>query len=238
MPRLHFQSAFILLGLLVSACGVSRAGLIFQDPFNPAPSPDWSNSVGDWAGGGGVYYAQMPNNNPLTYTGLPFDLTDFEVTIDVNAVGDGGIWLRSDGSDRNGVLLVLGGDGYGEGTRGGDSGTDIYWHDVQNGGVGNGLGLVQFVFTPGDNYSLLVTVIGDVYSAYVDGSSTPVSTVTIDTYTHGYVGLYDNQPGPGGSGPLMSFSNFAIYSVPEPSMMPLLALGCVGLLSYRNRRPA
>jgi hypothetical protein len=37
-----------------------------------------------------------------------------------------------------------------------------------------------------------------------------LTTLVDNTYSHGEVGLYDNQPGPGGSGPATSFSNFSV----------------------------
>ena len=43
----------------------------FTDNFS-SPSPLWSNLVGNWTGSGGIYFAQAPSNNPLTYSGLPF----------------------------------------------------------------------------------------------------------------------------------------------------------------------
>jgi len=44
---------------------------IFTDNFSP-PSSLWSNSIGNWAAFNGHYFAQSPNNNPTTYSGLPY----------------------------------------------------------------------------------------------------------------------------------------------------------------------
>jgi hypothetical protein len=85
----------------------------FTDNFASGPSALWNNYAGNWTASGGQYFAQVPDNNPLTYTGLPFDLTDYTLTV-TTVAGDGGIWLRStESSPYNGdsVLLVLGGGG-------------------------------------------------------------------------------------------------------------------------------
>ena len=85
----------------------------FTDNFSP-PSTLWSNSTGNWTSSGGTYYAQSPSNNPDTYSGLPFVFNNnFLLTVTVNGLSDGGIWLDTDGSINNGVLLVLGGNGFG-----------------------------------------------------------------------------------------------------------------------------
>jgi hypothetical protein len=59
----------------------------FTDNFS-SPSPLWSNLVGNWTGSGGIYFAQAPSNNPLTYSGLPFDFTNsnLQVTVTVNGL--------------------------------------------------------------------------------------------------------------------------------------------------------
>jgi hypothetical protein len=75
---------------------------------------------------------------------------------------------------------------------------------------------VSGVFTPGNTYTITVIVNGNTYTAYndpdgiFDKNSTVLTTLVDNTYSHGQVGLYDNQPGPGGSGTPMSFSNFSV----------------------------
>ncbi len=69
--------------------------VFFSDNFNTGASPLWGNEAGGWYASGGVYNAQSPSNNPLTYSSLPYDLTDFVVDLDINNVSDGGIFLRS-----------------------------------------------------------------------------------------------------------------------------------------------
>jgi len=111
MKKLIFISGL----MLVFVCSSAQA-ITFNDTFAP-PSALWSNSIGNWTGGGGQYFAQSPSNSPETYSGLPFDFTNqnFQLTVSVNHLSDGGIWLNTDGSRNNGVLLVLGGNGYGFG---------------------------------------------------------------------------------------------------------------------------
>jgi len=73
-------------------------------------------------------------------------------------LADGGIWLRTDGTDTNGILLVFGGNGYGPGNRGGNAGTSLYFHRVINGGYSSQLAEVDGIFTPETDHSLSVTV--------------------------------------------------------------------------------
>jgi len=83
----------------------------FTDNFSP-PSSLWSNSIGNWTAVDGKYFAQAPSNNPETYSGLPFVFTNsnFSLTVTINNLRDEGIWLDTDGSRDNGILLVLGGN--------------------------------------------------------------------------------------------------------------------------------
>jgi len=78
---------------------------------------------------------------------------------------------------------------------------------------------VNGVFTPGDTYTLKITVQDNNYSVYVNGSNTPVITLADSTFKHGQVGLYDDQPNTttgNGSGPPTTFSNFSITGLPVP----------------------
>ncbi|HUB25105.1 MAG TPA: LamG-like jellyroll fold domain-containing protein [Tepidisphaeraceae bacterium] len=185
--------------------------VIFQDSFDGPPSTQWSNSVGDWTTSNGCYFATQPRGRPATYTGLPFDLTDFTVDVDIKNVGDGGLWLRSDGSDQNGVLLVTGGLGYGDGQRGNGAGGALYWHVYQNGRHADPISVANGVFVPDTNCHIHVVVRGDHYAAFINGATTPASEFVDDTYSHGQVGLYDNQPSiGGGSGERQMFANFTL----------------------------
>jgi len=227
--------------------GPARA-TTFTDTFTPNPSGDWSNSTGNWTASGGDYYARVPNNHPVANSFLPFDLSNnnLVVTTTVNALGDGGIWVDSDGTGQNGILLVLGGGGYGNGTRGGPAGTEAYRHIASGGGFSSPQDAVNGVFTPGNTYTVSVVVSGGTYSAYndpggsFDGKSVLLTTLTNAAYSGGEIGLYDNQPnittGSGSAVPT-SFSDFSLQGqlVPEPSSMVLTGAGLAGIGIARRR---
>jgi len=171
--------------------------VIFTDDFSDGASPLWNNARGNWTTSSGVYYASAPNNIPATFSGLPFVLQNFSVDVDINGVADGGIWLRSDPAGTNGVLLVTGGNGWGSGSRGANAGRSLYWHVITQANYNNPPILNQAfnVFTnPGaENVHLRIEVDGNVYSAFVNGATTPTTTLveTNRTYASGHVGLYD-----------------------------------------------
>ncbi len=216
-----------VLGLAASA----QAG-IFSDTFIPAPSPLWNNFSQTWTASSGHYFSTAPTNTLPTTTALPFDLTDFSVSVDVTAVCDGGIWLRSDGTNRNGILAVLGGNGYGSGLRDGNAGKSIYFHRVIDGNYSPALAQVDSVFVPGTDHSISIDVTG---SSYTVSSDSVVKTTLIDTtYSSGQVGLYDF--GPIGEPVKQSFSNFALSgsAVPEPTTA--LALIPAMFLTGRRRK--
>jgi len=174
-----------------------RAQTIFTNNFDSGASAQWSNLRGSWATTGGVYYATAPNNVPPTFTGLPFTLQNFAIDVDINQVADGGIWLRCDATGTNGVLLVTGGHFWGGGSRGGDAGRSLYWHVITPANWNSPAILNEAfnVFTnPGvENVHLRVEVVGNSYSAFVNGSSNAITTLieTNNTYSAGHVGLYD-----------------------------------------------
>src|SRR6516165_11946990 len=164
----------------------------FKDNFSP-PSTLWSNSTGNWTSSGGKYYAQAPSNSPDTYSGLPyvFSNTNLLVTVTVNGLSDGGIWLDTDGSISNGILLVLGGNGYGFGNRSGGAGNSIYWHVDQNGVQSAPMAEVDGDVTPGSTYTVSVLVNGNTYKAFLDpdgvfnANSVLLTTLVNNTFSSG-----------------------------------------------------
>ncbi len=114
----YFAPLIGALLILFHGSSIGAASIIFQDDFESGASSLWGHEVGDWSDLGGVY---RETNGPLqpqtevNYSSLPFVLTNFTVDIDVNDINDGGVWLRSQ-DNKNGVLLITGGDG---GTAGG-----------------------------------------------------------------------------------------------------------------------
>lgn len=202
----------------------------FLDTFNPAPSGLWSNTRGNWTGGSGQYYSQAPSNSPLTYSDLPFDLTDFSITVDVTSASDGGIWFRTDGTPSNGYLLVFGGGGYGSGVRDGSAGTEIYFHRVESGSFSAPLSRVTGVFTPETSHTFRLDGVGAVFSVLVDNS--PVTQLVDSSYASGRVGLYDF----GTVSPKQVFTRVDLTGtvVPEPSALAVLGVG--SLLGVRRGR--
>jgi hypothetical protein len=108
---MRFFPTIVVALVAVLTLPASAKATTFTDNFSP-PSTLWSNSIGNWTGGNGRYYAQAPSNSPETYSGLPFDFTNsnFSLTITINSLRDEGIWLDTDGSRNNGILFVAGGN--------------------------------------------------------------------------------------------------------------------------------
>jgi hypothetical protein len=209
--------------------------IVFGDNFAAGPSPLWNNYDGLWTANGGQYYAQVPNDAPLTYTGLPFVLTDFTLTV-TTVAGDGGIWLRSNENSPYGdyLLLVIGGDNYGQGARGGQAGTSLYFANAQK----VALEQVDNVFVPGETYTITVTARGDRYSVYINGATTPVATLVNSDYPYGQVGLYDDQPNTftgDGFGVPTTFSNFFVLGTEVPPGVSILSPGSGCQLQRRGR---
>ena len=190
----------------------AHASVIFADNFNSGASPLWGNDVGSWSATGGVYKATSPSWRPSAFSSLPFDLRDFSVDFDINDVTDGGIWLRSSpapGIPRGikGVLLNL---------KVPDGGARIYWTVVDDGpDYGTPLNMVSLAY--GNNPHLRIEVSGNTYSAFVNGSTTSVTTFTTSEFPDGKVALYDYSE--------QSFDNFILQVVPEPSTGLLLVFG-------------
>ena len=220
--------AYVATLMAISAAKMLAQGpatITFIDTFATRPSPLWNNLNGNWAASDGKYYAQTPNDSPLTYTGLPFDIADYRLTV-TTVVGDGGIWLRSDERDpyADYILLVIGGDGYGQGLRGGNSGTSLYFATQSESGINQ----VDNVFTPGETYTITVTAEGGTYSVYINGATTPVDTFVDTSFVGGQVGLYDDQPNTtngNGSGTPTTFSNFGLTGIALPPTVTVFSPG-------------
>ncbi len=150
-------------------------GFTFTDNFTAGPSSQWGNEIGNWVASGGTYSPTVPSNSPTTYSSLPFQLEDFTLDLDINQVTDGGVWLRSQ-NNTQGVLLV---------TKDGE----LYWHIVQ-GGFSGIISPSGIVYTPLSNIHLRVVVSGNTYAAFVNGSSTPATTLTTGAFVSGRVALY------------------------------------------------
>lgn len=231
--RMLVKLAFLLCGFS-PLCNFASAGVLFTDNFgtNGSDSPPWGNQRGNWSASGGVYSAAVPSAGPITYSSLTsYDLTDFSFQVDVNDISDGGLWLRSDfnGGNVNGVLLVLGGGGYGSGVRVGSAGHEIYWHVVHNGVAGVAYNAVGGAFNPGDNATIRVDVEGDTFKAYINGAL--ATTLVDNTFSHGQVGLYDFYSG-------LSFDNAELSTVPEPSTLTIFGIALAGLGFSSSRKAA
>jgi 3-keto-disaccharide hydrolase len=222
--------------IVSAATTLARADTVFSDDFNSGASSAWSNTLGNWTAAGGVYRAQQPDNFPNTHSfvsTLP-SLTDFSVTVDVNAARDGGVWLRASSDPTTqvgvtGILLIFLNDGP-ESARP----NALFWHDVgQQYGAQLNVAVDQYV----GNFSLRIDVQGNTYSAFVNDSPTPATTFISDKFTSGYVGLYDHDIFPGD---VQSFDNFQLSAtVPGPiagAGLPGLILASGGLLSWWRRR--
>jgi hypothetical protein len=189
---MHSRRAILLAAtLLLAASAPLRAAPHFCDKFKTVNDPAWSNQDGAWAIAKHKYYATKPSNDPLTYTDLVNypSLTDFTLTVTVNDVFDGGIWLRSNWNGAsNGILLVVGGAA--------SNYTGIYWHIVTNGQVSPPQGVVEVPGLEGSTAKIMVVVKGNTYAAYVNGGTTPTTMLTDSTYAAGSAGLYDNSSAP------------------------------------------
>jgi hypothetical protein len=221
MNKHVFQSGRLLAAAVATMAFAARlpAQVVFTDNFDSGASQEWSNLRGDWFATNGVYLAAFPQNVPPTFTGLPFVLQNFAVDVDINQVADGGLWLRCDPTGTNGVLLVTGGHGWGSGSRGGNAGRSLYWHVITPANWSSPpiLNEAFNVFTnPGvEDVHLHVEVIGNYYSAFVNGSTNATTTLieTNNTYSSGHVGLYDFSA--------QTFDNFVLQIPPGFGPYPL-----------------
>ncbi|MCC6284990.1 MAG: hypothetical protein IT439_06750, partial [Phycisphaerales bacterium] len=167
-----------VLSALTMFAGSAGAQTVFFDAFDGPASILWGNERGDWTTGDGRYFAQSPNNSPLTFTSLTYDFTDLIAHVNIHTVNDGGVWLHADAAGQNGVLLVL--------ARG-----DIYWHIVVNGNPGPPLQSASGLYSVGSDVQLRVQVSGDNYWAFLPGFGMPVTTLNTAMFPSGRTGLYD-----------------------------------------------
>jgi len=164
-------------------CGAAAGQTIFHDTFEQGPSPLWRNEIGSWSAAGGEYFAQEPSNSPPTRTTLPFVLGDFDFSVDVRDMNDGGIWLRIDDAGTNGVLLVMGGSGH--------SYPGFYWHVISGGGYSAPLNFSAPIFPFGSDARVRVQVRGERYEVYLDDAASPATSLDSGVVMTGHVGLYD-----------------------------------------------
>ena len=216
------------------ACGTASAGTLFSDDFNHGASPLWGNNIGSWVSTSGGYQASAPSTYPNANSALPFDLTDFSVSFDINRVQDGGVWLRSapaaNGIGRTGVLLVIGGQG--------GTGHTAYFHVVTGGSYGAILDQSAPLFVPGKSDAhLRVEVAGNEYALYVDGTDKPATTLITPAFTHGQFALYDYWPQHSLPAPIFDNVSLRTAAVPEPATAGIMAIGLLtlGLLVRRRK---
>lgn len=223
----------IVAGTLLST--PAAAAVLFSDNFDSGASVAWGNQAGNWRAAGGTYDAGVPDNAPITYssiTTLP-GLTDFRLKVDVNDVDDGGIWLRSsyNGGSISGVLLVTGGST--------GSADTLYWHTVVNGAFSAPTAVGFLPGLQGSDISLTIDVVGDDYSAFVDGNTVAATTLTTNQFASGSAGLYDFSPVSGLASPRgQTFDNFSISTIEisEPLTGAILIMGLSGLIATRRRK--
>ncbi len=219
--------------LVAVASPASAASISFSDTFTGGVASGlWGNQAGAWTASGDVYRATAPTNSPTTFSLLPYDLLDFTVDVNVNNASDGGIWLRSDATRQNALLLVIGGLSH--------SGTGFYFHQIVNGAFSSPLASVSGWFTQGDEIAVRVVVSGTTFAVYLNGGSTPATTHTwAGGLASGFTGLYDFG---GGQGGVQSFDNFSLRgntvdaAVPEPATLGLLGAGLALVAATRRRR--
>lgn len=221
-------SIMILIAASFSAAS-AQASVIFSDDFNNGAKGAWSNH-GNWVASGGTYNVTSTNPGyiPNTFSLVNGHvLTDFRLTVDVGMGNsqdpqEGGIWLRSATSANNagvqGVFLVF-------------ARNEIYWHVVtpDESFYGPSYGQV-FGALDGSAFSLEVVVQGNLYQAYLNGNSNPITTLNTDAFSSGLAGLYSSNLD-------QNFDNFVVSTVPIPAALPLFgsAMAILGFLGWRRK---
>lgn len=231
----------------------AHAVLLFSDDFENVAKPEWGEEVGNWNTYNGTYLTDPPAKG-LSYssvTSFP-DLTDFVVEFSMNNIRDGGVYLRSSVHPEtypevtsSGVMLIAGG-----GRFPGSDNNHLYWHILDSSDPFGMLNEGKFPNLVGNNFNIRVEVVGNTYSAFVDGGlggawqppGIPLTTLVTDKYPSGSVALYSNvfMQFPYES---QTFDNFALYDfsqpeqsiIPEPSTILLLGGGLVGAFVRRRR---
>jgi hypothetical protein len=224
--------AFGVVATLLIAAPARAASISFSDDFSGGVASGlWGNQLGGWTATGDVYRASAPSNSPTTFSLLPFDLLDFTVVVNVNNASDGGIWLRSDATRSNGLLLVIGGSSH--------TGTGFYFHEIVGGSFSSPVAAVSGLFAQHDEIIVEVRVLGDTYSVFLNGGAVPVTSHTWAAGpANGFVGLYDF----GAIGAVQSFDNFVLRgetveaAVPEPATFGMLGIGLLAAAALRSRR--
>jgi hypothetical protein len=218
---------FLIFSVLAAVSFVfsfnAEAALLFSDDFNSGAKSVWGNEAGSWYTNGGTYDALYPNNSPLTYssvTSLP-SLIDFTLELNINDVRDGGVWLRSPGTGL-GVLLVTHG-----------ATNTLYWHLVDGTNDWTAYNRQGYAGLDGSDIALKVKVIGNTYEAFVDGASTPLTTLTTNAFTSGKVGLYDFS---GQTFDNVSISDFNQTAVPEPATIVIFGIGGLATAFLKRRK--
>lgn len=215
------RNLLAIVCLLFSA-NPALATTLFSDDFNSGASALWGNQLGGWTATGGVYDSSSPNNTPPTFSLVNQVFSDFVLDVDINSVRDGGLWLRSDSTHDNALVLVTGG--------GFTNYTGLYFHQFTNGNLSGPFGVAGNLFQSGDNIHLQVQAQGTQISLFLNNNL--VQTITDNTLGSGYVGLYDFSS--------QTFDNFVVTDgAPEPGTVGLFGIGMACIwLTRRSRRRA
>ena len=82
---------------------------------------------------------------------------------------------------------------------------NVGWHVAADGSdYGPALNLNISSIAPGSNPHVRVEVAGDTYSAFINGATNPITTLTTSAFTYGQVALYDFSS--------QTFDNFVLQS--------------------------